>query len=418
MFKIPNKKKIFTIILITILIINILSATLIFSDIISLKTPKTEIEIKAANITPDEIQLDIKIKMINQNGFDIKIEDFKVTSTTNNGDKIGDINIQGGKIFSDKTKIFTTSNKIKFQENSDFNILKNRITGKIGVIFLGFIEKTIPLDINIITSVEEIFENIEIPKINLDLNFDHVTDEGIEFTSKINTFNPNNVDMTINKLTLEAYNLEKEKINSINIDGGTIKANTNSNFINKGILPYKLIDTKKINFILKGSASVKIAGLNKTLPFESSINVNIPDIKEFIFDEENIRFYIPVQFKLTLRGLQTTVGLKYYNPSNVTLIAKNINFSLNRIDRDKKTVIDTKKMEPCILNPKEEVCIKTELITPYIKYLRAGRLKIRPNWLVLTLEGDFTIAGTNQSVPLSLNAYVNPYLLRTQEFSE
>jgi LEA14-like dessication related protein len=416
--KLSGKKKIFTIILIFFMIINILVAIFIFIDIQIIKAPKTEIQIIVIDITANELILQINLNMFNPNSFDVSIEDFKVESLTKNGDKIGEINISGGNISPDKSKTFNVIDEIKFNEYSDFKILNNRISGKIGVNFLGFIKKTIPIDLNVITSLEEVINNIGIPDIDLEFSFDDLSYEGLEFTAGINVYNPNNIGITINELTLKAINDFDEQVGSFNIIGGEIKPNSQSFFTSKGVLLYSIIDTQNLIFKLYGNASLKIAGLNKSISLSTDMSVILPDIQDFIFQNENIRFYIPVQFKLTLKGIIATVGFKYYNPSNVSLVVRNINCSIHRVDGDIKSQLGIRLMEPCMIEPKEEVCVKTEILIPYFDYLLAGNWKLIPNWIVLTIEGDFAIAGTRQSVPLSLNAYVNPNIFKNQEFSE
>jgi len=418
MVKFPSKKKIFVILLIILTLVNITATVVIFADIQIIKAPKTEIEIKVADISAEELTLEIQMKMYNPNSFEVSVEDFNILSMTNNGDKIGDVNIEGGAISSDKTKTFTITDKIKFQQDSDFKVLNNKISGKIGVKFLGFIKKTIPIEIDVITSLEEIIEKIEIPDIDLEFFFDDLTEDGLEFTAGINVYNPNNIGITINELTLNAINDFDEKVGSFKILGGEIKPKNQSYFTSNGVLLYKFIDTEKLVLSISGDASLKIAGMNKSISLSTALSVILPDIQEFIFKNENIKFYIPVQFKLTLRGILATVGFKYYNPSNVSLVTRNINCSIHRVDGDKKTQLGIKSMESCIIDPKKEVCIKSEILIPYFTYLKAGNFRLVPNWIVLTIEGDFAIAGTRQAFPISLNAYVNPNLLKNQEFKE
>jgi len=418
MIKDPDKKKIYTIFLVLLTIINVTVAIVIFTDIQIIESPKIDVEVRVIEITADELILEIKMKLHNPNSFEISMEDFKVLSTTKNGDKIGEMSIKGGSVHSDKTEVFTEIAKIKFKEKSDFKILKNKITGKIGVEFLGFIKKTIPLELNVLISLEEIIGNIEIPDIDLEFYFDNLTRDGLEFTAGINIYNPNDIGITINELTLDAINDQDENVGKFKITGGEIRPKNHSFFKSTGVLLYKFIDTRELILSVGGKGSVNIAGMNKTISISTDMSIILPDIQDFIFQNENIKFYIPVQFKLTFSGIQTTVGLKYYNPSNISLVTRNINCSIYRVDNEKKTQLGIKSMESCIINPHEEVCIKTQIIIPYLTYLKAGNWKLIPDWIVLTIEGDFAIAGTRQVFPLSLNAYVNPNLFENKEFNE
>ena len=60
--------------------------------------------------------------------------------------------------------------------------------------------------------------------------------------------------------------------------------------------------------------------------------------------------------------------------------------------------------------------MKTNITIPYLEYLRVGKGKFRPDWIVLRIEGDFHIAGTRQAVPISLNAYIDPHILVNRNF--
>jgi LEA14-like dessication related protein len=418
MLKLPKKKKIYRILITVLLLTNIIAAIIIFTDIQVIKSPKTDVEIMVTNITADDLTLKFHLKINNPNKFEISVEDLKIESLTTDGESIGKVDIKGGSISSDDTKTYVVSEKIKFNEYSDFKSLDNRITGKIGVGFLGFIKKTIPIELNIFTTLDEIIDNIAIPDIDLEFGFEELTEDGLEFTAGISVYNPNNIGIYINELNLSAINDYNEGVGNFKITGGEIKPKGNSFFNSKGILQYNLIDTKELILSLSGNASVKIAGMNKSIALSTEMNVNLPDMQEFIFQGENIKFYIPVQFKLTFNGILANVGFKYYNPSNITLVTRNINCSIHRVDGDEKTQLGIESMEDCIVDPREEVCVKTEILIPYRNYLKAGGWKILPDWIVLTIDADLAIAGTRQAFPVSLNAYVNPNLFKNNEFTE
>jgi hypothetical protein len=418
MIEFISKKKILSIFLIILILLNLITAIIIFVDIQIIKSPQTNVEINVIDINAEELILEIQMKMHNPNTFELSIENFKIKTFTHDENEIGEINIEGGIISSDESKTFNVIDKIKFKENSDFNVLKNKITGTIGVIFLGFIKKTIPIELNVMLSLEEIIDNIEIPDIDLEFTFDDLTNEGLEFTAGINVYNPNNIGIIISELTLNAINDYNEEVSSFKITGGEIKPNNKSFFTSSGILFYSLIDTQELILSLAGDASVKIAGMNKSISLSTEMSVILPDIQEFIFKNENVKFYIPVQFKLTLEGILATVGFKYYNPSNISLFTRNINCSIHRVDGENKALLGVKSMESCIIDPREEVCIKTQILIPYLTYLKMGNFRLIPDWIVLTIEGDFSIAGTRQVFPISLNAYVNPNIFKNREFEE
>jgi len=418
MAKMSLKKKMFSFFLIVLLFANIIAAIFIFSDIQIIQSPVTNVEIKIIGFNEKDITLDIEIEMQNPNSFDLSLQDFKIISKTVDGDKIAELEIEGGIIYSKDTKNFNLTDKIKFMEDSDFKILYNQITGTIAVSFLGFIKKSIPVELNIETSIEQLIQNIKVPELDLEFTFDELNPEGLDFTAGISIYNPNDIGITINELTLNAINDMDEEVGSFSIKGGVIKPQNSSYFKSKGVLLYTFIDTKTLILSLVGDASLKIAGMNKSIAVSTEISVLLPDIQEFIFENESVKFYIPVQFRFTLRGLLANIGFKYYNPSNITLIARDIYCSMHRVDGDSKNQLGIEEMENCIIDPHQEVCLETEILIPYISYLRAGNWRFLPDWIVLTIDGDFAIAGTRQAFPISLNAYVNPNLFKNNEFTE
>ena len=81
------------------------------------------------------------------------------------------------------------------------------------------------------------------------------------------------------------------------------------------------------------------AGSKKESLIDKNIIEIIPDIKEFVFKGEEIDFKIPVQFKLTLDGILSTVGFSFYNPSNVSLVGDNLRCFIYRSDGEKQTLL-------------------------------------------------------------------------------
>ena len=110
---------------------------------------------------------------------------------------------------------------------------------------------------------------------------------------------------------------------------------------------------------VSGIAGVKIAGISKNISFSADASFDIPDIKNFIFVNESVDISLPVQFKFTLFGIKATVGLRFYNPSEIPLVAENMVVSISRLDGENISVLGEEKMESCEIAPKKTICIKT-----------------------------------------------------------
>jgi hypothetical protein len=410
-----SKKTLIKLLTIILLIVNIVVAIFIFVDIEIIKTPKTEVFVNILEVNSEEIILETTIKMSNPNSFEISFNELILKTSTRDDKKIGEIIFDGGKIPSYDSQTFYSQDKIYFQEEGDFSIIKNLITGKIGVSFLGFIKKTIPLEVSVIVSVKEIIDSLDIPDINMELGFENITKEGIEFKVNVEIFNPTKIEFGIDEFSIIAKTEENEEVGRLVIFGDVVGPEKSAIFTSKGSLNYNALDSNKIIFTLNGIARGKIGGLEKKINISTDAELIIPDISEFIFKNQPIEFQIPVQFKLRLRGIVSTVGFKIFNPSQIPLEGRDLVCNIYRIDGDKKTLLGEAEMAPCLIAPEGRVCSKTEIVIKYRTFFFSGNLKLIPDWIVLNIDGHFSIAGTRQEFPISLNAYVDPTVFRIKE---
>ncbi|KYK32901.1 MAG: hypothetical protein AYK22_06870 [Thermoplasmatales archaeon SG8-52-3] len=404
--------KLFTI---ALFIINIIVAIFIFIDIEIIKAPRTEVFVNILEVTSEEIILETTIKMSNPNSFEVSFKELILKTSTRDDKKIGEIIFDEGNIPSYKSKTFYSKDSIFFEEEGDFSIIKNKITGKIGVSFLGFIKKTIPLEVSVIASVKEIIDSLDIPDINMELGFENITEEGIEFTVNVELFNPTKIEFGIDEFSIIAKTEENQEVGRLVIFGDIVGPEEYAIFTSKGSLNYNAFDSEKIIFTLNGIARGKIGGLEKKINISTDTQLIIPDISEFIFKNQPIEFQIPVQFKLRLKGIVSTISFKIYNPSQIPLEGRNLYCSIFRVDRNKKTILGEAEMDPCSIAPKERICVNTEIVIPYRIFLFSGSFRLLPDWIVLNINGHFSIAGTRQEFPISLNAYVDPTIFRYKE---
>ena len=412
-----TRTKLIFLFVIILLILNAVTASIIFLDIEIVSAPKTEVFIKIVEINSDEIIIDTELKMSNTNRFDIGIKDFTVISMNNDEIELGRLKITGGNIPSENSRIFSTKGKFVLKDSSNLSILKNRIIGKIKVNFLGFLTKTIPLDLIVITSIEEVFNSIDIPEIDLNANLTELNEDGLNLAIKIGIYNPTDLNFDVSDLFLDIHTEDGESAGNITITGGVIEPKKRCSFFTNGTIFFQAFDVGKIILDLRGVFGAKVGGIYKNISFSTDASLFIPDIKEFVFEGKPIDFKIPVQFKLTLRGILSTIGFSIYNPSNISLIGDNLKCFLYRQDEGELHLLGHDTMEMCVIHPDERICVKTQILIPYLTYLLSYPYSFLPEWFILRIEGDFFIAGTNQSIPLSLNAQVDPDVIREKDLN-
>ena len=405
------------ILLIALIVINIIFASIIFIDIQFFESPDIEMKVDILDVNSKEIIIGTNIEISNPNNFDLIVSNLNVESRTDDGKKIGEISIDGGNVPSKDKEIFKSTDNLSFKSNK-FKILKNTVETHIGVKILGIIQKTIPLKISVITSVDELFEKIEQPDIEVYTTFDKLTEDGLNFSTSVDLYNPTGFEFKIDNLLMDIITEKDENVGQIEVKGDVVKPESREIFTSKGNIFYEALDAKKLYMNIRGIAGVKIAGINQNISFSADASFDIPNIKDFVFNNETIDFGLPLQFKFRLTGILGTVGFRMYNPSNIPIVADNLVCRIYRLDGGNETLLGRENMERCRVGPKQKICVTTEILLPYTKFLFSGAKQILPDWIVLRIDGDFSIDGTRQSFPISLNGYVDPHLLRNMEFAE
>lgn len=409
----PTKKRIALILFAVLFAVNILTALFLFTDIQMLTAPKTTIYVDILEVNADELVLTATIEMENTNPFSLSLHDFTITSMTIDDQPIGTLSLPNGEIPAETTKSFTAQETIDFAGADTFRVLKNIISGRLGITLFGFIHKTIPLEIIVIASIDELLNSIHIPTLRLETSFDELTEQGLHFSARVEVYNPNTIEFHINKISVTVLNEQEIEVGSLDIYGSSIQPENSGVFESEGTLLFETIDASVLTFQLEGIAGATIAGINKSVSFSTAVDVTVPDITEFLLLNETIDFKLPVQFKLRPNGLLGTVGFSIYNPSNIPLIGKNLLCSIYRQDGDQRTLLGQKHMSACQIPSKQEVCVKTEILMPYRTVLFAEKGQVIPNNLILQIEGDFSLAGTRQVLPISIEAFVDPHLFRS-----
>jgi len=264
----------------------------------------------------------------------------------------------------------------------------------------------------IVTSVKEIIENVKIPEVNVEADFEKLTGEGLEYSINVNVFNPNNIEIKITEFSIAVKTDKNKVVSSLSIKGGIIKPESTSTFKSKSEILYEAIDAEILTLTINGEVAAKLSNFNKNISFSTETKVIIPDIADFILKNKTIDIEIPAQFKLRVKGILGLVGVKIFNPSEIPLVLKNVIFRIYRVDENKKTLLGEQDMDPNDISTKEQIYVYAEILIPYRKFFFSAGLKFLPNWIMLEIEGNLSIAGTRQMIPFSIKAYVDPHLIR------
>jgi len=393
-------------IIIILIILNLLFGGVLFYIITVIEAPDIDTSIKILELNEEEIIIEIRININNPNFFSIIIEDFQIECTTEEGLEFGNMQIIGGEVAGSSNSTFINNGNFSFN-NYDFEPIINEISGKIGFNFFGIIHKIVPINITIISQLGDIISNITPPDININIEISEVVENGISLLGEIIVFNPNNFQILMDDILLNVETELNKNVGNFEIISGNINPNSYNNFSINGNLSYETLNADKIKINLKAKVGANIAGFKKIINISSTTKFDIPDIQELLLINGTMDFSISGEFKLKIDGILTNVGLIVYNPSEIPLQAANLVCIVSKVTNNETEILVKNNMKESAIPSKNEVVLTTEIKIPYITLIKFGNGKIFPDWLLITIEGDFSIAGTNQSIPLSFNGYID-----------
>ncbi len=401
-------KKILVIVLSALIVINIIIGAFLVLDIQIFKAPLIHAEIDPVEMNPDQILLQARIQVTNPNPFDISVKNFKVVSTTSDGYEIGQFFLEGGNIPPNTNKTFTATDQLRFSGH-DFTLIKNRITLDIGITVLGIITKTIPFEMMVDASLVNITNAIQVPIIHLQAAIDDITKDGVHFSGTLDAYNPNSFEIFIQNLSLKIQTEKNVDIGMVNLTGGILKPDSSLAIDVNGTLLFKALDAKQILMNLSGEAGIQAAGIKKSIPFSIEIQFIVPAPGTFLSLNNTFNFILSGDFKIRARGILSTIDFTIYNPSKIPLDARDLICSIFRFDDNKTRLLGTQNMTPCTVEPKNEECVSTQILIPYIKFLFSGAHQIIPDWFILTIKGNISISGINRSIPFAVTGNLSPH---------
>jgi LEA14-like dessication related protein len=398
--------------LVVLIIFNAVIGGVLVFFIQDIHEPKIDVEFNLSQLTTDEMRFTARISMENDNQFELLIKNLNIIGKTTDGSIILDIEFTGGRIAAKQQRMFTTNETVSFSGNLSSKIYGS-IQGIFGVNLAGVFEKTIPFQINITASFQDLFNNISSPTLNLRAEVTEITGDGVLFQGMVNVENPNFFEMSLENFTTRVETEKGESVGEISKLQGKILPNATSQFAFNGILSYDALNAKILILRFRGNAGIHVIGIDKTIELSTMAQIPIPDIKELLFHNESLGITISLDVKVRVRGFLTTIGLTLYNPSKIPLQANDLLCSIYGLTGGHEKMIAQKSMEPTSVEPIEVDYLETQLLVPYIKIFTSGTKKIFPDWFVIQIEGNFSLVGVNQSIPVSINATINPHLLRS-----
>ncbi|MFO7678062.1 MAG: hypothetical protein R6V50_06765 [Thermoplasmatota archaeon] len=407
-----SKRKIaFSLLVLIILVINIIITALIFVDIQVISSPEIVLELDILEINSDELLLQTTLFIGNTNRFDFIIKDLDIITKTETGDIINEIKISGGTIAANTNETYTQTTPITF--NTDIpSTLTTQLSGIIGVYLLGLITKTIPLQINMITSLGDTIQLITIPEFSVKADLSSLSNDGIAFTADIDISNPNNFDFFIDDIDLSLKTEIGELIKKFTFKGRLLPANGRATIQANDLLPLTILNAEKITASIDTTLGVYIAGIKKYIDVSTEAEILIPHLYDIFTPHAPTVAFIDADMKLMRKGLFSwgfisNMSLEIINPNPLSLYAKEVTFSIYRDDKGTHSFICNQTVYDITIDKENTTLVPAEIYIP-LRSLFQTNQSIRPklpDGLIVLVEANVTIPGLNDYLWIGVGGY-------------
>ena len=396
-------KKIIPSLIVMITIINIIAAIFIFVDIQLMEIPETTINIDIIEINTEEAFIQTTIDINNPNIFGLSTKNFEIVTTTPDGYEVARVSMKGGEIPPQDNKTFTITTVFAFDDDSP-ELLTSKITGDIGF-NIGFIQKTLPLAINIVTSVKEVIEQIVSPIIHTKIKFGDITQKNINLTTTIEIYNPNTFDMYVKDIFIDVRTETGENVGYfLDISGdNTLAAKENTLLKSKGMLKIEVLNAEKLLINVTGIAGAVVAGIDESISFSAGSEIEVPDL-EMLFSDLPTDTIVWGDYTATLKGLIDHTTFEIYNPNKIDFEAENITVILYRVDGGEEEFISEVNLGGGTIKAEDTTTFEGELLIPYSKLLSPGK-RILPDWLKVVMRADISLPGVKHSIKVGIIGY-------------
>jgi LEA14-like dessication related protein len=401
------KKTIVAIFILILLVLNIVGAALIYTNIQVLKFPETTLHIDLVEINSDEAVLHHDLQIHNPNPFDLILQDLRILATTSDGVHVANLTVDGGTIHAGANRSYSSDDIISLKGNLS-GTLTSKVTGTAGVNILGIIKKTIPLEITVLTSLHDILEKLTLPTMTVHADIGNITSDAITMTVDIGVSNPNTFNIMVHTITLNATTETGKSEGRFTIDGADIPAGQTVTLSGQGAILFDAFNAKHLLISINTQIGAAIAGYNKTLPFSSTVNLTMPPFGDYLTKDHPLDLFLLVDFRIKRGGVHGAVTVSMDNPTIIPLYATDLRIDYYRVDNGKKTFLIRSNISGGPFPPHAVTNYTGELLLPFKLLIKPLVYKtILPDALFARLNVNFTVFGVNATVWVGINSDID-----------
>ena len=403
-------RRIITFILVVVTIINIIAGSFIFINIQIMQMPETTMKIDVLEMNSNEVVVQTTIDMYNPNGFDMIMKDFELITKAESGDIVSHTKIEGGVVSANEKTSFTDTIILDLKGNNP-GLLKTKLTGTVGMNIL-FIEKTIPMAVNIITSMEDVIEHLALPVINIKTEFEDITNEHINITGQIEIYNPNSIDMMTKDMSMEITTEEGDVVGSLIVNDSLIAGESTTKIDTKGQILIESMNAKKLIASMDATMIAKMANYSKSLPLSLNVEISVPDLNEILGQDKPFDIFIWIDFKIGLRGMAGKVTLEIVNPTKLDFYLRDTTVTLYDVRNDEWIFDCDCDFEDGVAKAKETTKFKGDILVPLSTYFPKFGQRILPDGIMVYVLTNITLSGIDQALWTGVGGYQDLRLFR------
>ena len=408
------KKAIIVSILAVLFIFNIIGAAIILEDVQVMKFPKITILVNVIEVNSDEILIHHNLQIYNPNSFEMSLQNLQIVTTTPSGEEVARILIDGGSIPGQSNQSYSANDSIIMKGNLS-EVLASTVTGIVGINFLGIIKKTIPLEVTVLTSLKDVLSKIVVPTITVRTEFGNITRQEIDLNAEIDITNPNTVDLFIGNIFLNVTTEVGKSVGNFIILGSQIPAESAVTLHGHGTVIIEALNAKKLLINLHAEAGANIAGINKSLPFSSHIEIAIPDLNQFIPADKPLELELKPDLSLARGGIKSNMSLEVINPTKIPLVISDVTVIYYGYKNNQKYYVAEGSLGSGELVPEGTTFFHGEALLLYSKLFNFTGRGFLPEMIFAQLRAKVSVSGVNLSIPVSLGSYIDIQFLRPSQ---
>ena len=339
-----GKKILFILILINLCI----GATFVYF-IAAISIPEINVDITLKDVTEDQIQFSSHLGIDNANPFGFEMKNIQIRCLTADDTLFTKINFSNARIHPLSESTFSSLHAVSFTGSIPQELIC-LVTADLDLHIFGMVMKSMPITSTITVTLDNLLQNLSLPKIHIDGQIANLTDEGINMRCTIKVDNPASIQGTIDDITLAVTDHLDQPVGTHLINGGNIKPKEPLILTTHIILPYEVFDARALNIDIAAPCTITIGGITQHITLIATSSAIIPDLAELLnLQNQSLEVSLAAEFKIRFRGLLTTVRLKINNPTNIPLEATNLVCSINGVTGEEEKIIVEQLMMPCMV---------------------------------------------------------------------